>query len=122
MAFDNNVVIADSVPANQTYSLISMNSGKSVRSNAARPVAEPCILTISHEAIKKATKTHYRHLVRIDLTELDVDGVTSFGGYVYIVIGNDSLVITENNIQDLVVQMKNFLTTSNVTKLLHNEP
>ena len=122
MAFSNDVVIADSVPANQTYSLISMNAGKSIRSNPARPVSEPVILTISHEALKKASKTHYRHLVRLDMTELDTDNVTKFNGYVYVVIGQDDRVVTEAMIQDLTVQLKNFLTSGNVTKLLRNEP
>lgn len=122
MAFANDVVIADSVPANQTYSLISMNAGRSLRSNAARPVNEPAVLTISHESIKKTSKNHYRHLVRLDLTELDADGVTPYTGYVYCVIGCDDRVISESHLQDLVIQLKNFLSSGNVTKILHNEP
>lgn len=122
MSFPNDVVIADAIPVNQTYSLISMNASKSVRSNPAKPVSEPCILTISHETIKKASKKHLRHLVRIDMSKLGTDGVTPFGAYAYLVLGHDDQIITETMLQDLIVQLKNFLVTANVTKLVHGEP
>lgn len=122
MAFANDVVLVDGSSASQTYSLISMNAGKSIRSNPARPVSEPIVLTISHESLKKVQKTHYRHLIRLDLTELDTDNSTRFSGYVYVVIGQDDRVVTEAMMQDLVVQLIGFLSAGNITKLLRNEP
>lgn len=122
MAFSADITIADSTPANQTYSLLTMDGSKTLRKNTARALETPCIMTVSHTVQGKAAGIRDRHLVRFDLTELDTDGITPYSGAVYLVLDKPRRAITDAQIYDLVVQMKNYLTSGNVTKVLNGEP
>lgn len=122
MAFTPDLTFNNSVPAAVTYSFISSAGGKTVRKDSTRPLEEPCVMTISHEVAGKGSGAVDRHLVRFDITELDTDGVTTAVGSVHCVLTVPRKIITAAIIQDLVVQLKNYLVTANVTKILNGEP
>lgn len=122
MAFTPDLTFNNSVPAAVTYSFISSAGGKTIRKDSTRPIEEPAVMTVSHETAGKGTSAVDRHLVRLDLTELDGDGVTAATGSVHVVLTVPRKIITAAIIQDLVVQMKNYLTSGNVTKILNGEP
>lgn len=119
MSFSDDVVIADSVPTNITYSLISLKDSESLRRSGS--LALPKTLRIAHTLAKSPSGID-RHLAQLMRSEEDaLTGEVHTGG-VHVVITAPRKGVTDAQIQDMVVQLKNFLSSANVTKLLNGEP
>lgn len=120
--FTNDIVLTGDAASTQTYSLQSINAGKSIRGDALLGAALPRTMTIGHTESSKAGKITDRHLVRLDLVKADaITGLTVNIG-VYLVIEMPRTTATVAQVKDMVTQLKNFLVPGAVQQLLNNEP
>lgn len=125
MAFPDSVTVADATPENVTYDLISLKDRKSERSDATRDLGAPRSLVISHETTGKGLSAKDRHLVRFNRVEEDTeaDGIATISASVYLVIEAPRRIVTKTMIEDMVVQLQNFLDTAGYQdKLFNSEP
>lgn len=123
MSFSSDITINDGT-SDHVYSQISLESSKSVRSDATKTLALPSLLTISHTVAGSGNMKRDRHLVRID--DVFEDDLSETGGTVtgstYIVIDHPRRVVTEAQMTLQIEQIKSFLTTANLTKIFNGEP
>jgi len=118
--------------AAQTFGLVSVSGGKSIRSLSGRAVGEPRLITISHQEVVRGKNAAGlpakadRHLLRFDTTEVHgTTGVPSTES-IYLVIEKpqDGLHTTAITI-DTLSRIYNLLaesTWNGMTKFLNNEP
>lgn len=120
--FANDITLAGDASSTRTYALTSILNGSSIRSNASVAAGEAELMSISNTRKSKAPDSPTRHLVRLDLTRVNSTTGVPATGSVYVVIEEPQATITPVMIQDMVTQLKNFLTAANVTKILNDEP
>ncbi len=107
----------------KTYSLTSINGGKSLRNDATAPLGEPRMMTISHQAVSRASGTVDRHLVRLDETVSGVSPAPDVQVSVQLVIEVPRETATAAQVKDVKDRLVAFLATSGyVDKLLNSEP
>jgi len=114
----------------ELVSLISIVDRKSVRSAPGAITGESTYLTVSHsevergkDSVGKPVKAD-RHLVRIDHTATDVDGIAATAS-VYLVIEEPRSVITAARLKAMIDQLVTLLYSSaqaNLIKVLNSEP
>lgn len=122
--FTSDLALTDATPTTFTYSQISLESNKSIRNDASRGLAYPRSLVISHTVSGAGKKISDRTLVRLNDVREDTaaaDGSAQTGS-VYLVIDRPRRVVTTAQITSMIDQLKGFLTSGNVTKLLNGEP
>lgn len=124
MSFPTDITLNDLTPAAFTYSQISLEGGKSIRTDAARGLGEPRSLVISHQTSGSGLSAVDRHLVRLQDTQEDTgaDSIAVLSGSAYIVIEKPRRIITDADITSMVEQLVDFLTPANLTKILNGEP
>lgn len=122
MSFPNDVTLSDGTNSHM-YSLISLENAKSIRSVAASGLSTPKTLTISHQVNGTGLTAVDRHLVKLNETKTDTEGVKLAAGEVYIVYSKPRQIITDSDIQDLQDELVAFITAAgNLAKLLNGEP
>jgi len=119
--FTNDIVSNGDAGSSVTYALTSIAGGKSVRSVSGLPLGNNRSMTISHASAGKPGEEVDRHMERFDFTTVDTAGKSATAS-VYAVLVVPRTVVTVAQVQDLVTQLKNFLSSANVAKLLNNEP
>jgi hypothetical protein len=125
MAFPDTITVADATPVDVDYDLISLKDRKSERSDATRELGAPRSLIISHETTGKGLTAVDRHLVRFNRVEEDTesDSIATISASVYLVIEAPRRIVTKTMIEDMIVQLQNFLDTAGYQdKLFNSEP
>lgn len=117
MAFAD-LVIADNTPTNITFRPASSAAGKTVYTDASRSIMEPRTFTISHQKVGKGASVRIRTLVRVDDTQVDVDGVTAAVDSAYFVIDRPGTIVTAADVKHSIALVKNVLTAGNIDILL----
>jgi hypothetical protein len=116
--FANDITIGTS-----TYSLVSIENARSVRSNAAAPLGQPDGLVISHQVVKRPSGVADRHLIRIDRSFAPLpSGVCPvISGQLVIEVPRDGVLGTDA--YAVAADVASFIVTSGVaTKLFNSEP
>lgn len=118
--FSDRITLTDAAAAAQDYDAVEIKSNSTVRRDATRDLDQPMALTVSHETTKD--KKRVNSAVMLDRTELDSgDGVTLGNARILCKISYDVEQITAAHLQEMVEEVKEFLSTANVTKLLNKE-
>lgn len=103
---------------------ISRTETETVRRAATRGLVYPKTMRIAHQVVKAAVggKAN-RALVRIDDVQSisEVDPAQKAGEAVYFVLQKPESLPDQANIQAMCLELKNFLTPANITKLLNGE-
>jgi len=120
--FATDITLAGDASSTRTYALTSIVNGKAIRANASVAAGEAELLTISHSPPAKGSSAPTRHLVRFDLTKVNATSGLSQTGSVYVVIEEPQNTVTTAQLQDMITQLKNFLSAGNVAKMLNDEP
>lgn len=120
--FSLDITLAGDSGSSQTYSLVSVNEGNSIRSNAAAPKDAPQTLIHKHESYVRDSIKGVRHLVRFERSRAHATTAKQVTGSVYIVIDAPNETITAADIKDMFTQIKNHLTAGNIDKVLNGEP
>jgi hypothetical protein len=118
----NDITLAGDASSSQTYSLISVQDGNSVRRNSAAPSDAPQQLIVKHESYSKGSLKGTRHLVRLERTRAQATSLTPVTGSVHLVIDAPGDTVTAADLKDMFTQLKNLLTAGVVTQVLNGEP
>lgn len=125
MSFPTDIALDDTNgPTTFTYSQISLENSKSVRSDALRDLGTPRTLVISHTAVGSGMKATDRHLIRLNDTQEDTgsDEIATLTGSVYVVIEKPRRIIATADITSMIQQLIDFLDAANIVKILNGEP
>lgn len=123
MALLSDITLSDGTN-NTVMSEISRTGTETLRRAASRGLVYPKTFRISHQSVNaQVGGKSNRVLVRIDdVQNVDVsDPASKAGEAVYFVLQKPEKLPSATNIQAMVVELKNFLTEANITKLLNGE-
>jgi hypothetical protein len=120
MAFTETITLAGDASSSTAYALSYRQPGKSVRRVESSDLANPKYLTISHQESGNGNSLVDRHMVRIDMTSTNAEGVSAtFSIYTVLVVPRVS-EFTVAQMQDAVTQLTGFLQTDANTLSLLN--
>lgn len=117
--FTDRITLTKSDASSQDYDASIRNSTSTVRTDATRSLDQPMGITISHEQTKDKKRTN--SAVMLDKSVLDADEVTIGNARVLVKLSYDNEVISASDIEEMVDQVKEFLTSANIAKLLNRE-
>jgi hypothetical protein len=121
MSFANTLTINGDASSVRNYELTSWVGNKTIRKDSTIGTDQPFYLTVSHSESKEAGILVDRHLARFDRTVIDSEEQPTTGSF-YIVAVMPKKGFSAAQMQDLVTQAKNFLSSTNVARLLNSEP
>lgn len=115
MALDN-IILADGqgTPVNHTFTFTQNVNGRVVRSDFSRTPEEPLTLSFAHSSktVNKVKVTS--HLTRIDVTELDSDGITAHTANIRLMADVPAPIHDDALADDLAAYIRNWATSANV--------
>lgn len=118
--FSDRITLQDSTPADMHFDAAVKSSTSTVRTVAGEPLDQPRALTISHETTKD--KRRVNTAVMLDRSVLDTgDSITIGNARLLFKISYDVEQITATDLEEMRAQMVEFLSASNLTKLLNKE-
>lgn len=115
-----DIVLADGqvTPVNHTFTFVAQNGSRVIRKDLAAAMETPILLTMAHSARKVAGKELQSHLLRIDATILDADGVTPYTANVRLAADVPTPIFSTGLASDLAAYIRNWATAANVTAWL----
>lgn len=117
-----DITLAGDASSSQIYSLVSVEQGNSIRSNASAPTDSPQVMTVKHESYTKGTVKGKRHLVRLERTRPEAETATPVTGSVHVVFDLPNATVTAADLKDMFTQIKNLLTAGIITQIFNGEP
>lgn len=111
MALDD-ITLVNAASANVVYKYTGVGKNDAVlRKDFTRSLETPCVLSTSHATSGKGSSMVDRHLSRLDLTELDADGVSTYVGSLYVVAVAPRRIIDADMMWDLYKQLTSRFAT-----------
>lgn len=112
----NDITLADGqgTPQNHVFTYVSTQGNRVVRSELAAPAEQPLLLSFAHSTAKIAGKSAKSHLMRIDKTLLDSDGVTPSTANIRLVADVADCIQSDALADDLAAFIRNWATSANV--------
>lgn len=117
--FTDRVTLQDATPADEHFDARSSTSSSTTRAVAAQPLDEPKLLHIAHNKVNAGERIDT--VVYIDRTVQDADEVTYGTSRAQFTLRYNPGQITAADVQEDVEELKEFLSTANITKLLNLE-
>lgn len=111
-----NIVINDGqgTPVAHTFEYIGSDAGKVTRSDLTRSPEVPLLLTIGHQTNKKGGTTVDSHLLKIESTVLDTDGMTLHKPNIRLMADCPVAVYSDALADDFAAYVRNWATSANV--------
>jgi len=120
--FPTDITLAGT-STSKTYSLISIEARKSLRSNPSAALDAPQLLTVSHQEVTRTGYVADRHLIKLDLSVAGVSPAPNVKGTVALTIEAPRVTMTTAQIKDIKDQLVAFIATAGyVDKVLNGEP
>lgn len=115
-----DITLADGqgTPANHVFTYISTQSNRVIRSELAAPPEQPLLLTFAHSETKISGANGKSHLMRIDKTVLDTDGITQYKANIRLAADIPNSILTDGLADDLAAYIRNWATSANVRNWL----
>lgn len=123
LSTNGNIVVADSTPADVTYSEVSNTGSACVYSDRTRDIGVPRSIFVSHQKTGKDTTLRQRSMVKLTdcIENAALEGDVVNGG-VHIVYDFPLRVYTKADIVDIQTQLVNLITSDSfVDKILNSE-
>jgi len=111
-----DIILADGqgTPVNHTFIYVSTNNGRVLRSELAASPETPLTHTLAHsERVKNGAKER-SHLMRIDRTVLDSDGITPFTANIRLMADVPNTILSDALADDFAAFVRNWATNANV--------
>lgn len=105
-------------PANHVFTYIGTQSNRVIRSELAADLEEPLLLTFAHSDTKISGASAKSHLMRIDKTVLDTDGVTALKANIRMMCDMPNAILTDALADDFAAYIRNWATSANVRNWL----
>lgn len=117
-----DIVIADgqSTPVNHTFTYVSTVNNRVTRSDFAAAAETPLYLSIAHNEAKRAGVPVRSHLLRVDRTVLDSDGITPHVANIRLMCDVPNPVLSDALADDFAAYIRNWATSANVRAWLKN--
>lgn len=112
-----DITLADGqgTPVNHTFTYVRSDAnGRVVRSEMAAPAEEPLTLTHAHKDGKVSGKAIRSHLLRVDFTKLDSDGITPRLANIRLMADVDNAILSDALADDMAAYIRNWATSANV--------
>lgn len=112
----NDITLADGQvsPVNHVFTYVSTQGNRVIRSELAAPAEEPLLLSFAHSTTKIGGNSGKSHLMRIDSTLLDSDGVTPCVANIRLVADIPDRILSDALADDLAAYVRNWATSANV--------
>lgn len=101
-------------PVNHTFTYIGTENGRVVRSEMAAPAEEPITLVHAHSQRKVGGKVLRSHLLRVNVTVLDDDGVTPYTANIRLASDVPDPIMSDALADDLAAYIRNWASSANV--------
>lgn len=101
-------------PAAHVFSYIAQKDGRVIRSEMAAPAEEPLTLTQAHTERKSGALKIHSHLLRIDKTKLDTDGITPHMANIRLMSDVPAPIYSDALADDFAAFIRNWATSANV--------
>lgn len=101
-------------PVAHTFQFVTQQNGRVVRSDLSRSPELPLTLTHGHLTAKKGGITVDSHLLRVDDTVLDADGITARQTNIRLMADVPTSVYSDGLADDLAAFIRNWATSANV--------
>lgn len=108
----------------ETYNLTGNDLKKSLRSRTGDPNGVDQVLTISHDVAKIAGRTNDRHLVRLDYTTVDSEGIQTDASAYLVINQPRSSAVSNATLISMCETLSTFCTASsgaNLAQVLNKE-
>lgn len=111
-----DITLADGqgTPANHVFTYISTVGNRVIRSEMAAAPEEPLLLTMAHNVTTINKEKNQSHLMRIDVTVLDTDGVTPHKANIRLMCDMPASILSDALADDLAAYVRNWATSANV--------
>lgn len=115
MAFADIVLNDGQVtPVSHTFTVISTANGRVVRSDMAADPEKPLLLTHAHMDKTVGKVKVKSHLLRVDSTLLDADGITPQSANIRLMADVPNAILSDALADDLAAYIRNWATSANV--------
>lgn len=110
----SDITLADGqgTPQNHTFTYISNVGNRVIRADFSRPAEEPMQLSFAHTSSKKGGVQIDSHLARIDITELDADGVTTYQANIRVMADMPARILSDALADDMAAFVRNLFTSA----------
>lgn len=107
-------------PVAHTFTYVTQRDGRVIRSDMAAPTEEPLTLSHAHSVRKVNGKAVRSHLLRVDKTKLDADGITQHLVNIRLMADVPNAVLSDALADDLAAYIRNWATSANVRAWLRD--
>lgn len=101
-------------PVAHVFAFTATTNGRVLRSDFSAPAEEPLTLTHAHNESKRGTVKVRSHLLRVDKTILDTDGITPHQANIRLMADVPNPVLTDALADDLAAYIRNWASSANV--------
>lgn len=112
----SDITLADgqASPVNHVFTFVNSSNGRVLRSEISAPAEEPLIMTHAHSERKSGSVKITSHLLRIDKTILDSDGITAHTANIRVMCDIPTPISSDALAADLAAFIRNWATADNV--------
>lgn len=103
-----------STPVAHTFTYVSTQNNRVIRSDFAASPETPLTLSMAHSEAKKSGVTVKSHLLRVDKTVLDTDGITPHLTNIRLMADVPNPVLSDELADDLAAYIRNWATGANI--------
>lgn len=101
-------------PVAHVFTFVSTMNGRVIRADLAAPPEAPLQMTHAHSERKNGSTTVKSHLLRIDKTTLDSDGVTPYPANIRLMADVPAAIYSDALADDFAAYIRNWASSANV--------
>lgn len=101
-------------PVAHTFTYVGGTNGRVLRSDFAAAAEAPITMTHGHQTRAVKGTSLDSHLLRIDVTKLDSDGVTPYKANIRLVADLPKAILSDALCDDLAAYIRNWASSANV--------
>lgn len=111
-----DIILADGqgTPVSHTFTYVGTQNGRVVRSDMAAAAETPLTLTHAHQIGMRNGVKVKSHLLRVDKSVMDADGVTAHAANIRLMADVPVPVISDALADDFAAYIRNWATSANV--------
>lgn len=111
-----DITLADgqASPVNHTFTYVGTQNGRVIRSDFSAPAEAPLMLQHAHNESKRAGVAVKSHLLKVEKTVLDSDGITPHVTNIRVMCDVPNPVLSDALADDLAAYIRNWASSSNV--------
>lgn len=111
-----DITLADGqgTPANHVFTYVGTVNNRVIRSEIAASPEVPKQLSYAHSESKRGAVTTKSHLMRVDVTVLDSDGITPYTANIRVMMDVPNPILSDALLADLAAYVRNWASAATV--------